>query len=587
MEKFNKITLRFEKPETEKKFRKEKYFKMINSLRISLIVGICIYGGFFIVDYFIFPENFVRLLINRIIISLIAFLIFLITYHKNFKKIFLHSLVLLYLIVGLGTIDITVVNIYYLSSLYSVILFFTLIPQLRLFVTSIINISLLVIMAFALIFFSKMEMPNILLQMMLLTAASFVCGIILYIKESLERNNFIINQELNQQKEEIQSQANHLLQINEELEKLSIVASKTDNAVIIMDASGNFKWINDGFTRLYGYTFEKLIIEIGKNIINTSSNPQIKTILNDLKTNKEAIIYESLFKKTDGEKIWAQTTLTPILNDKDEIIYLVAIDSDITKIKLVEIEKEKQRQEIALQRDQLQLLNATKDKFFSIIAHDLKSPFNSILGFSNLLIRNAKNNNFDYEKNLVYAKLIFDSANIAFTLLENLLTWSQSQRGVIEYNPDKFDLKKNIDRIISMYSNVALKKEINLSSVINKSLHVYADKEMVLTALRNLISNAIKFSFPNSKIIISAKKEKEYLIVSVSDTGIGISENAVKKLFEIDGGIQTEGTAKEKGTGLGLILCKEFVEKNNGKIWVESIKGEGSTFSFSIPNADI
>ena len=587
MEKFNKITLRFEKPETEKKFRKEKYFKMINSLRISLIVGICIYGGFFIVDYFIFPENFVRLLINRIIISLIAFLIFLITYHENFKKIFLHSLVLLYLIVGLGTIDITVVNIYYLSSLYSVILFFTLIPQLRLFVTSIINISLLVIMAFALIFFSKMEMPNILLQMMLLTAASFVCGIILYIKESLERNNFIINQELNQQKEEIQSQANHLLQINEELEKLSIVASKTDNAVIIMDASGNFKWINDGFTRLYGYTFEKLIIEIGKNIINTSSNPQIKTILNDLKTNKEAIIYESLFKKTDGEKIWAQTTLTPILNDKDEIIYLVAIDSDITKIKLVEIEKEKQRQEIALQRDQLQLLNATKDKFFSIIAHDLKSPFNSILGFSNLLIRNAKNNNFDYEKNLVYAKLIFDSANIAFTLLENLLTWSQSQRGVIEYNPDKFDLKKNIDRIISMYSNVALKKEINLSSVINKSLHVYADKEMVLTALRNLISNAIKFSFPNSKIIISAKKEKEYLIVSVSDTGIGISENAVKKLFEIDGGIQTEGTAKEKGTGLGLILCKEFVEKNNGKIWVESIKGEGSTFSFSIPNADI
>ena len=580
MEKFNKITLRFEEPETEKKFQADKYFKMIKSLRISLICGIFIYGGFFIIDYFVFPDNFVRLLINRVFVSLIAFIIFFITYHKNFKKIFFHSIVLLYLIVGLGTIDITVIDKHYLASLYSVIVFFTLIPQLRLFITSIINISLLIIMAFALLFFSRMEMPDILLQIMLLTATIIVCGIILYIKETLERNNFIQTRQLIFQKKEI-------FQKNEELEKLSIVASKTDNAVIIMDASGNFKWINEGFTRMYGYTFEKLIIEIGKNIINTSANPQIKNILTDLKANKEAIIYESLFKKTDSKKIWAQTTLTPILNDKDEIIYLVAIDSDITKIKLAEIEKEKQRQEIAAQRDQLQLLNATKDKFFSIIAHDLKSPFNSILGFSNLLIRNAKNNNFDYEKNLVYANFIFDSANIAFTLLENLLTWSQSQRGVIKYNPDKFDLKKNIDRIISMYSNAALKKEINLSSIINKSLHVYADKEMVLTVLRNLISNAIKFSFLNSKIIISAKEEKEYLIVSVSDTGIGISEDAVKKLFEIDGGIQTEGTAKEKGTGLGLILCKEFVEKNNGKIWVESIKGEGSTFSFSIPNADI
>ena len=203
MEKFNKITLRFEEPETEKKFQADKYFKMIKSLRISLICGIFIYGGFFIIDYFVFPDNFVRLLINRVFVSLIAFIIFFITYHKNFKKIFFHSIVLLYLIVGLGTIDITVIDKHYLASLYSVIVFFTLIPQLRLFITSIINISLLIIMAFALLFFSRMEMPDILLQIMLLTATIIVCGIILYIKETLERNNFIQTRQLIFQKKEM------------------------------------------------------------------------------------------------------------------------------------------------------------------------------------------------------------------------------------------------------------------------------------------------------------------------------------------------------------------------------------------------
>jgi len=233
------------------------------------------------------------------------------------------------------------------------------------------------------------------------------------------------------------------------------------------------------------------------------------------------------------------------------------------------------------QNAQLQALNATKDKFFSIISHDLKGPLNSLTSFSSLLINHTETLSKDEIRML--AKDLDKSLKNLFELLENLLEWSRSQTGNIEFTPELFDVnaltRQNRDLLLVQ----AQAKNITLEVAAAEPLMVSAHKNSINTVIRNLMSNAIKFTQPGGVIRIRTSSQRGNAIVSISDSGIGMTKEILDKLFRIDTKLTTKGTADEKGTGLGLILCKDFVEKNSGAIWVESEPGKGSVFSFSLP----
>lgn len=237
--------------------------------------------------------------------------------------------------------------------------------------------------------------------------------------------------------------------------------------------------------------------------------------------------------------------------------------------------------EIEVQRDSLKQLNKTKDKFFSIIAHDLKSPFNSIKGFTELMIENI--HEYDEEKKLKFLKIIKGSTTKASDLLNNLLIWANNQSGNLKYNPLKVELIKQVSDAISLLEIQAINKEINIVNNVENNLFVNADINMFDTILRNLISNAIKFTEPKGEIQIFSSIDKNFVEISVKDNGIGISKSDVKKLFSIDVKNSNIGTANEQGSGLGLILCKDFVERHGGKIWVQSTINKGSEFTFTLP----
>ena len=236
-----------------------------------------------------------------------------------------------------------------------------------------------------------------------------------------------------------------------------------------------------------------------------------------------------------------------------------------------------------IQEDKLKLeeLNVTKDKLFSIIAHDLRSPFNSILGFSELLIKNTKD--FDVAKTEKYLEIINSSAKNTLTLLDNLLNWAKTQTGQIKCKPEKINLGVIIKEVLETFSSISKNKNITLNFIQSDTIEVYSDVNMLKTVLRNLICNAIKFTHPKGTIKISIIQNQNNIEITISDNGVGMNKETQRKLFKIDPTIIATGTAAEKGSGLGLILCKEFVEKLQGKIWVESELGKGSDFKFTLP----
>ncbi len=232
----------------------------------------------------------------------------------------------------------------------------------------------------------------------------------------------------------------------------------------------------------------------------------------------------------------------------------------------------------------LRELNAAKDKFFSIIAHDLKNPFMGILGFTEIL-SNSFGQYDDAEKQKMIS-FIKRSAESAYKLVENLLEWSRIQIGVAKAEPLQTDISILINESITSLKDVAHAKNIKIITTVQNETYVYADEEMIKTIIRNLLTNAIKFSHPDGYIKITAEEQTENLKLSITDKGTGIRKDLLENLFRIDKSITTKGTLGEKGTGLGLILCKEFAEKNNGQIVVSSIEKEGSTFSVILPKEE-
>ena len=237
--------------------------------------------------------------------------------------------------------------------------------------------------------------------------------------------------------------------------------------------------------------------------------------------------------------------------------------------------------QIRRQNEELKKINSTKDKFFSIIAHDLRSPFGAIVGYSNVLEKQVEQKN--YSGITRFAKIIQTSSEKAMTLLMNLTEWAQSQTGIMKFNPEFVDMVELIHETEHLFDDIANQKLIEINKNLPTEAYVQADKAMVSTILRNLLSNAIKYSEPGGKIILSVSNETNELIVSVADSGVGIPKSRMDKIFRIDESFSTSGTMNEKGTGLGLILCKEFIDNHNGKIWMESKEGKGSVFYFSLP----
>lgn len=228
-------------------------------------------------------------------------------------------------------------------------------------------------------------------------------------------------------------------------------------------------------------------------------------------------------------------------------------------------------------------LNTDKDLLLSVLSHDLRSPFNVLLGFSKLLLENILEYDIETIENHVFK--INKSAENTYNLLEDLLIWTQSQSGKLPYKPQVGSFKAIYFDILDMLNQNAKEKNITINHYFAEELYIFADSNMLKAVLRNLISNSIKFTNPNGTINIYVKQNPENVTITVSDNGVGINLEDLGKLFDVSHFQSTIGTKQEKGTGIGLLICKEFVEKHGGKIWVESEVGKGSDFKFTLPNS--
>ena len=288
----------------------------------------------------------------------------------------------------------------------------------------------------------------------------------------------------------------------------------------------------------------------------------------------QSINKEEFTTRNDNSVNWYYSTKMPLHSKDGNIIGTFGISRDITERKQAE-------EEINFKNEQLIKANAEKDKFFSIIAHDLRSPFNSLLGFTQLLAEELPTMSRDQIQQIVVT--MRKSATNLYGLLENLLEWSRLQRGLITFNPEPILLLPKVLADTALVIDSANKKEIEIIYDIREELKVYADENMLGSILRNLASNAVKFTPKGGKVSISAKPFDNAVECSVSDTGIGMNQEMKENLFNIDVNTSRKGTEKEASNGLGLLICKEFVAKHGGKLWVESEEGKGSTFFFTLP----
>lgn len=271
--------------------------------------------------------------------------------------------------------------------------------------------------------------------------------------------------------------------------------------------------------------------------------------------------------------IWINFKSIPRVLENRDIIWTGTLD-DITARKQIE-------EDIKSKNAELQKLNADKDYFMSILAHDLKTPFNSILGFLDLLVKNL--HTYDIDEIERQITIVNKSALRAYRLMEDILMWALSQSGKLFFEPKEFNFKISCDKVVEMLQPNAVNKSITINNVEAENVIVFADTNMLNTILRNLISNAIKFTGNGGFIHIYAEQNISEVTISVSDNGTGISPEIISNLFDITKMHSSKGTANEKGTGLGLLLCKTFVENHGGRIWVESELCKGSVFKFTLP----
>jgi len=333
----------------------------------------------------------------------------------------------------------------------------------------------------------------------------------------------------------------------------------------------NFIECNQNAANLIGYTREEIFSKFPSDIEVKIPEEEFKSRLKKLQT-EGLVNFETKLITKSGDQIDAEVKVKLITYNQRPA--LINITRDITS-------RKKSEENLRNSEAALRALNATKDKFFSIIAHDLRNPFSSIMGFSEILKDEAESLSIGDIKN--YAGMINTAAGQTYRLLENLLEWANMQQGKISFNPKLLVLKEMAIDILETITDTAAMKQISVVSHIPGNLIVRADEEMLRTVLRNLLNNALKFTPAGGTIELLAKKNETGVEVLVKDTGVGISSENLEKLFDVGTSYTTRGTNNEKGTGLGLILCREFVERHGGRISVTSKPGEGSTFTFTLP----
>ena len=292
----------------------------------------------------------------------------------------------------------------------------------------------------------------------------------------------------------------------------------------------------------------------------------MEEIIDKVITTKQTIFTQLLMVK-DRDFIFLDSRIFPEFNAKNEVISVLCVSRDITYLKQSEIH--------------LHQLNNDNDRFISILGHDLKSPLSSMVDFLDILSKRVKN----YDINTVEKQLhmLHDSSKRIYSLLEDILVWARANSGKISFEPQKIIFLSIYNETIGNLKLSLVEKVISVNSQITDELIVYADIYMLKTVMRNLLSNAIKFTNKGGHIDVVAEQTYSSILITVCDNGIGISADSISKLFDFKQIYTTRGTANEKGTGLGLVLCKEFIEKHGGKIWVESKPGLGSNFKFTLP----
>jgi signal transduction histidine kinase len=320
-----------------------------------------------------------------------------------------------------------------------------------------------------------------------------------------------------------------------------------------------------------GFKENELIGRSVLEIFPKENQSAVEVILKSALEGREEILTAPLLSK-DGRHIAAETHIFKGHLDGRPVIY--AVSRDTTSLL--------QARQFDQERDQLKETIRAKDRFLSIIAHDLRGPFNVILGFTELLEESLADG--ETEKSRLYCHTIHEASDQALRLLVNLLEWARSQSGGIAYNPEMLQAESQLREIASLLGFQAAAKNLEIKYEIEPLLEISGDRNMLRTVMINLISNAIKFSLPGNEIKVCISTWNKAVMFSVSDRGIGMRADQIENLFRPDIQVTTNGTFKETGTGMGLLLCKDFIEKHGGKIWAESEPGKGSCFIFTIPS---
>lgn len=363
----------------------------------------------------------------------------------------------------------------------------------------------------------------------------------------------------------------------EQIKKLSMAVEQSPSMLIMTNENGIINYINPRVTEITGYTPHEFI---GTSLLEhhqTYNTAEMIQEMRDVLNSGGKWHGTTRHQRKSGELFFEATTISPFYNDEGHLTGYIKVAEDIT-------EKKKAEEEIKKYSDDLRESNASKDKMFSIIAHDLRTPFNGLMAFSDIL--STDYDSLSKEEVQEYIEVIRDLSRNTFNLLEKLLQWSRLQTGRMEYKPTNFNFNDLTQAVTDLLVANAMGKGIKLTSHIEPELNIFGDLNMAHAILRNLTSNAIKFTSQDGTVNITAHSISENKAeITVSDTGIGMSQKQIDNLFKVDYQHSTKGTKGEEGTGLGLLLCKEFVDRNGGNIRVESEAGAGCKFIFTLPKA--
>ncbi len=356
---------------------------------------------------------------------------------------------------------------------------------------------------------------------------------------------------------------------------ISQIINSLQEGIIVYDSNLRHTIWNPFMEKLSGIPASQVL---GKKSAEVFPFLEEAGVVNNLKSalngeNIEAIDFP--FHMADnGKSGWCSDINVPFRDVKGEIIGVIGIVHDITERKQAELSL-KESGEI------LRQLNVDKDRFISILSHDLKSPFHNLLGLSEVLLEDLRK--LDIDEIEVIANNINKSAKNIYNLLEDILMWARTQQGRIPFNPQVLNFRDICAKILEILNPVADTKSITINYFAGDTINIFADIDMLKTVIRNLVSNAIKYTNKRGEININAEENSKNVMITVTDNGVGIAPDDLIKLFDLSQVVSTRGTAKETGTGLGLLLCKEFVERHGGKIWVESEVGKGSCIRFTLP----